>query len=65
MAVKHKYKIFSFSSLREPFNVPGVLDPQAYFRGDNQIPGAGMNIGWQVFSKPIHIGKETHRSPVG
>jgi hypothetical protein len=28
--------------------------PQLYFRGAEDIPGAKYNVGWQVFTKPIH-----------
>ncbi|HSW59043.1 MAG TPA: hypothetical protein VLH15_11605 [Dehalococcoidales bacterium] len=60
MAKSKKYSKLLFTGFKEPSNLPGVLDPQAYFRGDMQIPGAGMNMGWQVFSKPIHLEKEAH-----
>jgi mannose-6-phosphate isomerase-like protein (cupin superfamily) len=37
-----------------------VASPQAYFRGARQIPGAEMNMGWQLFVKPIYLEKEPH-----
>jgi hypothetical protein len=37
--------------------VPG---PQAYFRGDSDLPGAKINMGWQKFVKPIKLELESH-----
>ncbi len=34
--------------------------PQAYFRGDKDIPGAGMNVGFQVFKAPVFLEREPH-----
>jgi len=34
--------------------------PQAYFRGDKDLPGAGMNVGFQVFKAPVFLEKEPH-----
>jgi hypothetical protein len=49
-----KYAKYLFSDFKEDSNLPGVVGPQAYFRGDRQIPGANMNMGWQLFVKPIY-----------
>jgi hypothetical protein len=40
-----------------PDIVPG---PQAYFRGDSDLPGAGINMGWQIFVKPFRLELESH-----
>ena len=37
--------------------VPG---PQAYFRGDSDLPGAKINMGWQIFVKPYKLEMESH-----
>ncbi|MDR0812689.1 MAG: hypothetical protein LBO63_01610 [Oscillospiraceae bacterium] len=34
--------------------------PQAYFRGEKDIPGAVMNVGFQVFKKPQLLEREPH-----
>ncbi len=55
-----KYEKLVFSGLREDANLPGVASPQAYFRGASQIPGAGANMGWQLFLKPFKLETEPH-----
>jgi len=37
--------------------VPG---PQAYFRGESDLPGAKINMGWQMFVKPYKLELESH-----
>ena len=37
--------------------VPG---PQAYFRGDSDLPGAKINMGWQIFTQPYKLEMESH-----
>jgi len=34
--------------------------PQAYFRGDSDMPGANMNVGFQVFKAPVYLEREPH-----
>ncbi len=43
---------------------PAVASPQAYFRGDSDLPGAGINIGWQMFVKPIRLELQSHHHDV-
>jgi hypothetical protein len=57
---KKKYQQFVFSDFKENMDLPFLSKPQAYFRGESQIPGANMNFGWQVFIKPILLEKEPH-----
>jgi hypothetical protein len=57
---KKKYAKYVFSGFREVMNLPYIAKPQAYFRGARQIPGAGINMGWQLFIKPILLEKEPH-----
>jgi hypothetical protein len=59
MAAK-KYQKYVFSGFREEMNLPFIARPQAYFRGAHQIPGAGVNMGWQLFIKPILLETEPH-----
>ena len=40
-----------------PDIVPG---PQAYFRGASDLPGAKINMGWQIFTKPLKLEMESH-----
>ena len=37
--------------------IPG---PQAYFRGNSDLPGAKINMGWQIFIQPIRLEMESH-----
>ena len=55
-----KYAKYLFSDFKEDSNLPAVAGPQAYFRGGRQIPGANMNMGWQLFIKPIFLEREPH-----
>jgi hypothetical protein len=57
---KTKYDKYFFSDFMEPANLPGVDGPQAYFRGSRQIPGANMNMGWQLFVRPMQLEREPH-----
>jgi hypothetical protein len=41
-------------------NLPFIAKPQAYFRGENHIPGSGINMGWQLFIQPVQLEKEPH-----
>jgi hypothetical protein len=34
--------------------------PQAYFRGDVDIPGANYNVGFQIFQAPVYLEREPH-----
>ena len=34
--------------------------PQAYFRGDTDLPGSVMNVGFQVFKAPVLLETEPH-----
>lgn len=60
MAAKKKYEQLVFSGFREEMKLPFIATPQAYFRGAHQIPGAGINMGWQLFIKPILLETEPH-----
>ncbi|MGD0780796.1 MAG: hypothetical protein ABR954_08515 [Dehalococcoidales bacterium] len=57
---KKKYEQLVFSGFKENMDLPFIAKPQAYFRGENQIPGANINMGWQLFIKPILLEKEPH-----
>jgi hypothetical protein len=58
--VEKKYQRYVFSDFKEENNFHQVMNPQAYFRGESQIPGAHMNMGWQVFTDPIQLEQEPH-----
>jgi len=60
LVYKNKYDKFVFSGLREDRNLSVVASPQAYFRGASQIPGAGLNLGWQLITKPFRLETEPH-----
>ena len=59
-----KYEQLVFSGFKENMDLPFISKPQAYFRGAHQIPGAGANMGWQLFIKPIKLEKEPHTHSV-
>jgi hypothetical protein len=56
----NKYKKLVFSGFKENMDLPFIAKPQAYFRGAQQIPGAGINMGWQLFVEPVYLEKEPH-----
>jgi hypothetical protein len=55
-----KYDKYFLTEFKEPSNLPAVAGPQAYFRGARQIPGANLNMGWQLFVEPIYLEREPH-----
>ena len=55
-----KYQKLFLTDFREEPNFPGIASPQAYFRGAEQIPGANLNMGWQLFTEPIQLETEPH-----
>lgn len=57
----HKYDHLFSTKLRENSIVPDIVPgPQAYFRGDSDLPGAKINMGWQIFQKPYRLELESH-----
>lgn len=59
-----KYGQYFLTEFKEKSTLPEIASPQAYFRGARQIPGANLNMGWQVFTQPIHLEKEPHTHDV-
>jgi hypothetical protein len=61
-AVGEKYSQYLFAGLRDNMSVmlPSMGGPSAYFRGAWQIPGANINLGWQVITKANFMEKEGH-----
>jgi hypothetical protein len=61
----HKYDHLFSTKLKENSLLPDVIPgPQAYFRGNSDLPGAKINMGWQIFSKPIKLEMESHHHSV-
>jgi hypothetical protein len=57
----HEYDHLFSTKLRENSMLPDIVPgPQAYFRGDSDLPGAKINMGWQIFIKPIKLEMESH-----
>jgi len=57
----NKYSHLWSTKLKENTLVPSVIpSPQAYFRGDSDLPGAKINCGWQIFINPIRLEMESH-----
>jgi len=57
----NKYDNLFGTKLRENSMVPDIVPgPQAYFRGDADLPGAKINMGWQIFIKPYKLEMESH-----
>lgn len=53
------------TKIRENSIVPDIVPgPQAYFRGESDLPGAGINMGWQIFVKPYRLELESHHHDV-
>jgi hypothetical protein len=56
-----KYNHLFSTKLKENSIVPDIVPgPQAYFRGDSDLPGAKINMGWQLFVKPYRLELESH-----
>jgi hypothetical protein len=56
-----KYDHLFSTKLRENSMIPDIVPgPQAYFRGDSDLPGAKINMGWQIFVKPYKLELESH-----
>ena len=55
-----KYDHLFSTSLKENSITDVVAGPQAYFRGDSDLPGAKINMGWQMFVKPYRLELESH-----
>jgi hypothetical protein len=56
----NKYDHLFSTKLRENSITDVVAGPQAYFRGDSDLPGAKINMGWQMFTKPYRLELESH-----
>jgi hypothetical protein len=56
------YSQYLFTGLKDNMSamLPSMGAPSAYFRGAWQIPGASINIGWQVITKANFMEKEGH-----
>ncbi len=62
--IGNKYKHLFCTQLKEASITEVVAGPQAYFRGQSVLPGAGMNMGWQMFVKPYRMELESHHHDV-
>jgi hypothetical protein len=60
--VGNQYSQYLFTGLKDQLSamIPAFGAPAPYFRGAWQIPGASINIGWQVVTKPNFMEKEGH-----
>ncbi len=56
----HIYDNLFSTKLKENTITNVVAGPQAYFRGDSDLPGAKINMGWQMFTKPYKLERESH-----
>jgi hypothetical protein len=56
----NKYDHLFCTRLKEKSMSEVVAGPQAYFRGMVDLPGAGINMGWQMFVKPYKLELESH-----
>ena len=56
----HIYDHLFSTKLKENTITDVVAGPQAYFRGDSDLPGAKINMGWQMFTKPYKLEMESH-----
>ncbi|MDR0842241.1 MAG: hypothetical protein LBP68_02350 [Acidobacteriota bacterium] len=61
----NKYDHLFSSKLKENSLLQDIIPgPQAYFRGNADLPGAKINLGWQIFAKPIRLEMESHHHTV-
>ena len=57
----NEYGSLFSTRIRENSWIPDIVPgPQAYFRGDADLPGVKINMGWQIFVKPIRLEMESH-----
>jgi hypothetical protein len=59
-----KYDHLFCTRFKEQSTTPVVEGPQAYFRGASMLPGAGINMGWQKFVKPVKLELQSHHHDV-
>ena len=62
-----KYSQYLFSDLQDSVSTMiKYMDPRptAYFRGGHQIPGASINMGWQVIKSPFLMEQVGHHHMV-
>ena len=55
-----KYDHLFSTRIKENSITDVVAGPQAYFRGHSDLPGAKINMGWQMFIKPYRLELESH-----
>ena len=55
-----KYDHLFGTQLKENSITDVVAGPQTYFRGHSDLPGAKINMGWQMFTKPYRLELESH-----
>ena len=61
----NKYSHLFTTKLKENSLLQAVIPgPQAYFRGHADLPGAKINMGWQIFVQPIKLELESHHHSV-
>jgi hypothetical protein len=60
----NKYDHLFCTRIKENSITEAVAGPQAYFRGASDLPGAGINMGWQMFVKPIRLEMQSHHHDV-
>ena len=61
----HIYDHLFSTKLRENSMMQDVVPgPQAYFRGESDLPGAKINMGWQILTKPYRMELESHHHDV-
>lgn len=58
--IGNKYDHLFSTKLKENTITDVVAGPQAYFRGDSDLPGAKINMGFQMFTKPYRLERESH-----
>ena len=57
----HLYDNLFSTKLRELSPDPDIIpSPQTYFRGASDMPGAKVNMGWQIYTKPTKVELESH-----
>jgi mannose-6-phosphate isomerase-like protein (cupin superfamily) len=56
-----KYNHLFSTKLKENSLIPNIVPgPQTYFRGDSDLPGAKINMGFQIFTKPYKLETQSH-----
>jgi hypothetical protein len=60
----NKYDHLFFTRMKEKPLTDTILSPTISFRGDSDLPGAGINLGFRYYVKPFKMELQSHHHDV-